>query len=111
MNTELKSSQHLQGLARRLVAENILDQPAAENACVQSSKKNKTLLAWLITNKAAEAQKLATAAAEEYGIPLIDISAFDLSLAPVSLLSEKLIEKHQALPLHLARQPAVYRHE
>ncbi|MEE4216018.1 MAG: type IV-A pilus assembly ATPase PilB [Xanthomonadales bacterium] len=101
MNTELKVASNLQGLARRLVAESILDQSAAENACVQSNKKNKTLLAWLIKNKAGEPQKLAAAAAEEYGIPLIDIRSFDLSLAPVSLLSESLIDKHQALPLHL----------
>ncbi len=101
MNTELKVASNLQGLARRLVAESVLDQSAAENACVQSNKKNKTLLAWLIKNKAGEPQKLATAAAEEYGIPLIDIRSFDLSQAPVSLLSESLIDKHQALPLHL----------
>jgi type IV pilus assembly protein PilB len=41
------------------------------------------------------------AAAEEYGIPLIEITAFDLSQAPLSLVSEMLIDKHQALPLHL----------
>lgn len=101
MNTELKSTSNLQGLARRLVNENIIDQSAAERACNQSIKKNKTLLAWLIDKKIADAQQLASAAAEEYGVPLIDINAFDLSLAPISLLSEKLIEKHQALPLHL----------
>ena len=101
MNTELKPAATLQGLARRLVTENIIDQPAAENACVQSNKKNKTLLAWLIKNRTADSQLLAAAAADEYGIPLIDIRAFDLSQAPISLLSESLIEKHQALPLHL----------
>ena len=65
MNTELKSTNNLQGLARRLVAESILDQPAAEAACVQSSNKNKTLLAWLIKTNAAEPLKLASAAADE----------------------------------------------
>ncbi|MGI9292182.1 MAG: ATPase, T2SS/T4P/T4SS family, partial [Gammaproteobacteria bacterium] len=101
MNTELKVTSNLNGLARRLVGSNILDEASAENACVQSSKKNKTLLAWLIKNKAADPALLASAAAEEYGIPLIDISAFDLSQSPISLVSEALIDKHQALPLHL----------
>ena len=101
MNTELKVTSNLHGLARRLVADEIMDAAAAENACVQSNKKNKTLLAWLIKNKAANSADLAAAAADEYGIPLIDISAFDLSQAPVSLVSEALIDKHQALPLHL----------
>ena len=101
MNTELKVTSNLHGLARRLVAEDILDAAAAENALADSSKKNKTLLAWLLRNKSVNAGNLAAAAAEEYGIPLIDIRAFDLSQAPISLVSEALIEKHQALPLHL----------
>ena len=101
MNTELKISSNLSGLARRLVEENILDELSAEHACTQSSKKNKTLLAWLIKNNSADPAALAAAAAEEFGIPLIDIRAFDLNQAPLSLVSEALIEKHQALPLHL----------
>ena len=101
MNTELKVTSNLNGLARRLVAENVMDAAAAESACVQSNKKNQTLLGWLIKNKSTDPAALAAAAAEEYGIPLIDITAFDLSLAPISLVSEALIEKHQALPLHL----------
>jgi type IV pilus assembly protein PilB len=101
MNTEFKVTSNLNGLARRLVVSNILNEASAENACVESAKKNKTLLAWLIKNKAADSALLASAAAEEYGIPLIDISAFDLSQSPISLVSEALIDKHQALPLHL----------
>jgi type IV pilus assembly protein PilB len=101
MNTELKVTSNLNGLARRLVGENIMDEATAGNACVQSNKKNTTLLAWLIKNNAADPSALAAAAAEEYGIPLIDITAFDLSQSPISLVSEALIDKHHALPLHL----------
>ena len=101
MNTELKITSNLSGLARRLVEENVLDELSAVHACTQSSKKNKTLLAWLIKNNSADPTALAAAAAEEFGIPLIDIRAFDLSQAPLSLVSEALIEKHEALPLHL----------
>ena len=39
MNTELKVTSNLNGLARRLVVENIMDEVAAENACAQSSRK------------------------------------------------------------------------
>ncbi len=101
MNTELKVTSNFNGLARRLVGENILDEATAKHACAQSNKKNKTLLAWLIKNNSADSTALAAAAAEEFGIPLIDIRAFDLSQAPISLVSETLIEKHKALPLHL----------
>jgi len=101
MNTELKVSSSLNGLARRLVGENILDAAKAEFACDQSSKKNCTLLAWLIKNQAADPAALAAAASEEYGIPLIDIKSFDVGAAPLGLISEVLIEKHQVMPLHL----------
>jgi len=101
MNTEFKVTSNLHGLARRLVTEDIIDASVAEKAIADSGKKNKTLLAWLIKNKFADADQLAMAAAEEYGVPLIDIRAIDLTQAPISLVSETLIEKHEALPLHL----------
>jgi len=101
MSTELKVTNKLHGLAHRLVEYNILEPAQAEDACVQASKKNKSLLSWLIQSGSAQPAQLAAAAADEYGIPLIDIRAFDLSQAPLSLVSEALIEKHQALPLHL----------
>ncbi len=101
MNTELKVTTKLHGLARRLVESNILDPAQAEEACAQAVKKNKSLLTWLIQSGNIKPAQLAAAAADEYGIPLIDIRAFDLSQAPLSLVSEALIEKHQALPLHL----------
>ena len=101
MNTELKVASTLQGFARRLVDLNLLEESAAEEACLQANKKNKTLLAWLIKSGQGDPGELAAAAAEEYGIPLADIHAIDLSQAPVSLVNESLIEKHQALPLHL----------
>ncbi len=101
MNSELKVSSMLNGLARRLVDENILDEASAQSACAQAIKKNRSLLSYLIAHTDAEPIRVASAASEEYGIPLIDIRAFDLSQAPLSLVSEALIEKHQALPLHL----------
>ena len=101
MNTELKVTSNLHGLARRLIADGIIEERAAEAAYAESTRKNKTLLAWLIKTNAAGSDLLAAAAADEYGIPLIDIRAFDLSQAPLSLVSETLIEKHQVLPLHL----------
>ncbi|MBT8040083.1 MAG: type IV-A pilus assembly ATPase PilB [Xanthomonadales bacterium] len=101
MNTEFTVSNNLQGLARKLVSSNILDEATAEAASVQSNKKNKTLLSWLIKNQSADPSLLASSASEEYGIPLIDIRAFDMGLAPIGLLSEALIDKHHVIPLHL----------
>ncbi len=101
MNTELKVSKQLHGFARRLVAEGLMEEQAAFEANVEASKQGMTMLAWMIRNRQVESQALATAASVEYGIPQIDINALDLSLSPLGLVDERLIQKHMALPLFL----------
>ena len=101
MNTELKVTNQLRGFARRLVAENLLEESAALEACDQASKKGQTVLAWLVREGAVDPTVLAAAASVEYGVPLLDANAINLAHAPVTLVSESLINKHKALPLYL----------
>jgi type IV pilus assembly protein PilB len=101
MNTELKVTNQLRGFARRLVAENLLDEQAALDACDQASKKGITVLAYLTKQGAVDPTTLASAASVEYGVPLLDASAIDMAHAPVTAVSENLINKHKALPLYL----------
>lgn len=46
-----------------------------------------------------EPGSLATATAEEFGLPLIDLNAFDLSTIPAEIVNAELIEKHGLVPL------------
>jgi type IV pilus assembly protein PilB len=101
MNTELKIASQLRGFARRLVAEGLMDESAAMQACENARQKGVTVLAWLIQDNGLGARVLASAASVEYGVPLIDCRAVDLSQAPISLVDEQLIHKHKALPLYL----------
>jgi type IV pilus assembly protein PilB len=101
MNTELKATTQLHGFARRLVAEGLMEEQAAHDASVQAAKKGHTILAWMIKNKSLDPEALINAASVEYGVPIIDIRSVDLSIAPVSLVDENLIEKHRAFPLYL----------
>jgi type IV pilus assembly protein PilB len=101
MNTELKVSNHLHGFARRLVAEGLLEEQAALDAVDLAGKKGSTILAWMIKENGVDPEVLAAAASVEYGVPLIDVGAFDMSIAPISLVDERLIQKHRALPLYL----------
>ena len=91
MNTELKSTNQLHGFARRLVAEGLMEEKAALDASVDAGKKGLTILAWMIKNQSLDPQVLINAASVEYGVPIIDIRAMDLSIAPVSLIDERLI--------------------
>jgi type IV pilus assembly protein PilB len=101
MNTELKASTQLHGFARRLVAEDLMEEQAAHDASVEAAKNGLTILAWMIKNKSLDPEALINAASVEYGVPIIDIRSVDLSIAPVSLVDENLIEKHRAFPLYL----------
>jgi len=101
MNTELKVSNHLHGFARRLVADGLMDEQAALEAVDAAAKKGSTILAWMIRENGLDPEVLAAAASVEYGVPLLDVSAFNMSMAPISLVDERLIQKHRALPLYL----------
>jgi len=101
MNTERKVSSQLRGFARRLVAEGLMEEQVAIDASADATEKGLTILAWMIKNDGVEPEALATAASVEYGVPTIDIGAVDLSIAPLSLVDESLIEKHNAIPLYL----------
>ena len=101
MNTELRATNQLHGFARRLVAEGLMDEKVALDACTNAAKDKLPVLAWMIKNNALDPEVLINAASVEYGVPIIDIRSVDLSIAPVSLVDERLIEKHQAFPLYL----------
>ena len=93
MNTELKATNQLHGFARRLVAEGLMEEQVARDASINAGKKGLTILAFMIKNLSLDPQVLINAASVEYGVPIIDIRAVDLSIAPVSLVDEILIEK------------------
>ncbi|MEO7065515.1 MAG: ATPase, T2SS/T4P/T4SS family, partial [Rhodanobacter sp.] len=91
----------LSGMARRLVADGVLAEADALQAVVDSNQKKITLTTWLLNNNLAESAEVARVAAAEFGMPLMDISAINPTAMPLKLISEELINRHQALPLFL----------
>lgn len=89
----------LSGLARRLVQENILSEKDAQEASNTAQKKRISFVSYLVENKLVASHEVAVIASMEYGVPLFDLDAIDHSVMPISLVSEKLIRKHHALPL------------
>jgi len=89
----------LTGLARRLVIDGILAEADARRAQETALKSRVPLVSYLVENALADSQAIALAASYEFGVPLVDISAIDLSQAPLKLVDEKLINGHRALPL------------
>jgi len=90
----------LNGLARRLVSDNIIDEEGAQKAQAQSLKQKIPLVSYLVENEIADAGDLAKMASDEFGVPVFDVSTLDLTQAPVKLVEEKLINQHRALPIY-----------
>lgn len=89
----------LGGLAQRLVSEGLLTQEVAEQATETSIKEKANFVAYLVSNDLCSPTRIAKIASLEYGVPLFDLDAMDKELLPVTLVEEKLIRTHNALPL------------
>jgi type IV pilus assembly protein PilB len=90
----------LSGLALRLVREGLLTEATAEAIQLKASQKNRSFFTQLKSSKKIDSESLARTASQEFGLPLVDIAAVELDGAPVSLVQDKLIERHQVLPLY-----------
>lgn len=90
---------HLNGLARRLVADNLLESEVARKALAQSAKEKIPFVQHLVTNGLLDSRTIARAASEEFGAPLFDLDALSKDAIPDKLVDEKLIRKHHALPI------------
>ncbi|MBN1378451.1 MAG: type IV-A pilus assembly ATPase PilB [Gammaproteobacteria bacterium] len=89
----------LSGLARRLVSDGLLTEQKAIDAQNVSRQKKVSICSYLVEELKLNARRIAIAASEEFGVPLIDLSALDIETVPKDLLDEKLIQAHQALPI------------
>lgn len=89
----------LSGLARKLVADGLLDEVAAQDAFQQAVGNKVPFVKYLVDNDLASAKVIAHAAAQEFGVPALDIEAMEIDPDVLKLVSEELITKHHALPL------------
>lgn len=89
----------LSGLARQIVAAQLLDEKSAQQAQTQAKRNQLPLVTYLVQNKLAKSRDLAELASEQFGVAFIDLSAIDKEGQPRDLISEKLIRQHRALPL------------
>ena len=90
---------HLSGLARKLVLDGLLEQEAAEKAHQDALKKRVPLVSYLVENDIVPGEKIALAASQEFGIPLLDIKSIEIDPDITKLVKEDLVQKHHALPI------------
>ncbi|AWF82359.1 type IV-A pilus assembly ATPase PilB [Microbulbifer sp. A4B17] len=94
------STPPLSGLAKKLVADNILDETTALSTLKAAQRARQTFAQHVIETKLVKSKELAVIASQAFGSPLMDLSSFNFEQLPRDVLDEKLINKHFALPLY-----------
>ncbi|MFL0796828.1 MAG: type IV-A pilus assembly ATPase PilB [Cellvibrionaceae bacterium] len=87
------------GLARKLIQDGLIDNEAMQSAIAASQKSKTPLVRHLVDNQLVSANQVITAAASEFGCPMMDLNQFDIASIPSDLVDQKLIQKHFMLPL------------
>ncbi len=90
----------LSGLARRLVANGVLDEEKARATYLESVENGVSYISHLLTDKTLDGYGIAVAASQEFGVPLFNITTIELENEVVSLVSPELIQRHNVLPLY-----------
>ncbi len=89
----------LTGIARRLALEGALTEADARAAVEDAGRQKLPVTTYLVENGMVDGLRITQALSAEFGVPMLDISAVDVTQLPMGELSEELIEKHVALPL------------
>ena len=89
----------LTGLPQRLVLDGLVEESAMLDAIANARERKTHLVSWLVSHDMASARDIAIAAAQEFGMPLLDLYAVAPDIDTVRLVNEKLLAKHRILPL------------
>ncbi|MFT5500897.1 MAG: type IV pilus assembly protein PilB [Woeseiaceae bacterium] len=93
------SQSSLSGLPRRLVQDGIISEDSIQEAMEAARKAKTPLVSYLVQNELAESRGIAVAASHEFGVPLLDLDAVEIDLDTLRAVDQKLLNKHQVLPL------------
>jgi type IV pilus assembly protein PilB len=99
MDQPMPAATTLPGLARRLVAEQLLTRDAALKACQDAAQEGRTLIRQLLQTQQVDSAALAQATAQEFGLPLLDLAAFDPLQLSDQGLAPRLLQQYTVLPL------------
>jgi type IV pilus assembly protein PilB len=74
------------GLALRLVRDNLLSTTDAERIQAEATAQKVPFVTQLVQSKKLDSTTVAKVASDEFGVPLFDIAALDLEVAPTKLV-------------------------
>ena len=97
----------LTGPARQLVAEGLIDRETAERLLLEAEHHGEPFVARVVASGTLAADVLARTLSEAFGMTLVDLRDVDFSQAPIGLVPELVVRRHQAIPI-LQRERTLY---
>ena len=97
----MKGLHQQSSLLSALTKHNVVRRDIVDKVSADFIQQKKPFIRYLVEDKSINAEAIATVLSRSFGYPLIDLANFDTSLVPDGVRNEKLIRKHNALPLFL----------
>jgi len=91
--------QRLTGLAKRFYEDGVISEEIAKESSQSSKQQGVSLIAYLTNNNLADPKSISVSAAEEFGLPVFDLQAYNPELIPKTAVKDDLVQKHRVLPL------------
>lgn len=107
MSTAQDAIKSLSGLPRRLALDGILAPDVAAQAMAEAREKKMSFITHVVSNELASETDIACTASREFGLPLLDLDAFDIDKVPLEHADEDTVEKFRAFPL-IEREARLY---
>jgi type IV pilus assembly protein PilB len=93
------ATRNLSGLARALAQHGVMPESEAESLQNQAQSAGVTFVEQVLTSKRLSAGQIAVFGARAFGVPLLDLSAFDFDQFPKELFDAKMSQARRVLPL------------
>ncbi|MDQ6619846.1 MAG: type IV-A pilus assembly ATPase PilB [Pseudomonadota bacterium] len=99
MATHVAATRNISGLARALAQHGLMSEGDAEAMQSQARSAGVTFVEQVLAGKKLSPAQLASFASRAFGVPLFDLSSFDLHQLPKELIDVKMAQSRRVLPL------------
>lgn len=89
----------LSGIARQYVEKKLLTEQQAQDLTSEANKDQRSFIMQSLVSGACKSKEVALLVSNEFGLPLLDLSAISSENFLSDLISNELLEKHKILPI------------
>jgi type IV pilus assembly protein PilB len=100
MATHAAATRNISGLARALAQNGVVTEYEAENMQTQAQTAGVAFVEQMLAGKRMSAQQLAVFASRTFGVPLLDLTSFDLDSVNKEYVDLRMAQTRRVLPLH-----------